>query len=388
MKNIFYFLLISVFFTSCGGSKKSLDHGDYYTAVYKSVKSLQRNATKEKHILTLKEAYPKANAKDFKAIAQLKLDGDPQNWDKIYKIYKNLDSRQDLVQTVTPLYLNGQEIDFEYKNYQKNMSESKLRAAQFYYNHAKQLMQNDDQTSNRQAYAELQKVKSYFSTYEDTDQLMKEAAYLGTSHVLISIKNESQYRFNRADLANLLNFGTNDLNSTWKKYYTSVTSETNYDYDIYVRLIDVKFSDAIRERGESVDKKEVEDGWEYVLDDKGNVKKDTLGNDIKKKKFKIIQCKIRTEVQKKSLTITANINYINKLTNQSVGNSTVSAIDNFKHSSASAFGDMNALSTNSLTIIKNKPIAFPTNEEMIKNSNPILKEKIKNSIKKDKGYIK
>ena len=256
MKNVFYFFLISLFFTACGGSKKSLDQGDYYTAVYKAVKSLQKNATKEKNILALQEAYPKANAKDLKRVSQLKLDGDPQSWDKIYNIYKSLDSRQDLVQTVTPLYLNGQEIDFEYKNYQKNMAEAKLRAAQFYYNHAKQLMQNDDQVSNRKAYNELLRVKTYFSSYEDTDQLLEEARYLGTSHILISIKNEAHYKFGRAYLAELLNFGIADLNSTWKNYYTNFNENTNYDYDITVIITNLKTSDAIRERSEYTDKKE------------------------------------------------------------------------------------------------------------------------------------
>ena len=71
----------------------------------------------KKDFIALKEAFPKANAKDLKRIDQLKLEGDPQGWDQIYNLYKALDSRQEAVQTVAPLYLNGQEINFNYKNY-------------------------------------------------------------------------------------------------------------------------------------------------------------------------------------------------------------------------------------------------------------------------------
>jgi len=387
MKKIVYLLATIFLLASCGGSKKYLDQGDYSTAVYKAVKSLQKNETKEKNILTLKEAYPKANDMDMKLITQLKLEGAPDSWDKIYQLYQNLDARQELVKTVAPLSLNGQEIDFEYKDYQKNIVESKLRAAQYHYSNAKQLMQNDDQASNRKAYESLAKVKSYYATYEDVDALLEEAKQLGTSRVLISIKNSSTYNFDQTYLADLLNFGIGDLNSTWKNFYTNNNSEINFDYDIIVNLTNTNFSEAIRERTEYSDKKQVKDGWEYVLDAKGNVMKDSLGNDIKKEKFKTIECKVIKEIQKKSFSIIASIQYINKLTNQVVGTSRVEAADNFVHESASAQGDMNALTETSLNLIKKKAVAFPTNDEMVNNAKITLRGNIKNSIKNNSNYI-
>ncbi len=387
MKKIVYLLSILFILASCGGSKKYLDQGDYNTAVYKAVKSLQKNETKEKNILTLKEAYPKANELDLKRIAQLKLEGAPDSWDRIYQLYQGLDARQELVKTVAPLNLNGQEIDFEYSDYQKNIIESKLRAAQYHYSNAKQLMQKDDQASNRKAYESLMKVKGYYATYEDVDELLIEAKQLGTSHVLISIRNDSQYNFDRTYLAELLNFGIGDLNSTWKNYYTNYNENINYDYDVIINLTNFNFSEAIRERSEYVDKKQIKDGWEYELDAKGNVKKDSLGNDIKKEKFKTIECKVIKEVQKKSLTIIASIQYINKYNNQVVGTSRVEAVNNFIHESATALGNMDALSDISKEAIKKTAVPFPTNEDMVNKVQVSLRENIKNSIKNNSNYI-
>jgi len=388
MRKLVYFLLVTVVFSACGGSKKALDQGDYNTAVYKAVNALQKNASKEKNILALKEAYPKANARDLKQIDQLKLEGDPQAWDNIYNLYKALDARQEAVQTVAPLYLNGQEINFDYKNYQNNMAEAKLRAAQYYYSNAKKLMESDDQASNRKAFEQLEKVKSYFSTYEDVDQLMADAKYLGTSHVLISIKNESEYNYDRAYLAELLNFGIAEINTTWKNYYTNFSEEINYDYDIIVNITSSKFSEALRERSESLESKEIKDGWAYELDAKGNVKKDSLGNDIKKEKFKTIQCKVITETQKKSVVVGVNIQYINKLTKQVVGTANVSSANNFNHVSGTALGNTDALSPESQALVKRNAIAFPTNEEMVEGIKLDLKNKIKETIKANQAYIK
>jgi hypothetical protein len=388
MKRIYYILIAILGLNSCGGSKKALDIGDYNTAVYKAVKALQRKETKEKDILTLQEAYPKAVERDMKEINQLKLEGAPESWERIYYIYKALDDRQELVKTVAPIQFEGREIDFEYADYQKNMVEAKQRAANFYYTNAKELMKNDDQTSNRKAYEQLKKIKKFYATYEDVEQLMEEAKFLGTSHALISIKNEAEYNFDRAYLAELLNFGIADLNSDWKNFYTNFNENINYDYDIIVSLTNTNFTEAIRERSEYVDKKVIKDGWEYVLDERGNVKKDSAGNDMKKEKFKTIECKVIKEIQKKSLIVIANIQYINKVTNQVVGNSRAEATENFVHESASAQGNTEALTDASKEAIKRNPIPFPSNEEMLNSVKINLRNSIKNSIKSNLNFIK
>ncbi len=388
MKRIYYILIAILGLNSCGGSKKALDIGDYNTAVYKAVKALQRKETKEKDILTLQEAYPKAVERDMKEINQLKLEGAPESWERIYYIYKALDDRQELVKTVAPIQFEGREIDFEYADYQKNMVEAKQRAANFYYTNAKELMKNDNQTSNRKAYEQLKKIKKFYATYEDVEQLMEEAKFLGTSHALISIKNEAEYNFDRAYLAELLNFGIADLNSDWKNFYTNFNENINYDYDIIVSLTNTNFTEAIRERSEYVDKKVIKDGWEYVLDERGNVKKDSAGNDMKKEKFKTIECKVIKEIQKKSLIVVANIQYIDKVTNQVVGNSRAEATENFVHESVSAQGNTEALTDASKEAIKRNPIPFPSNEEMLNSVKINLRNSIKNSIKSNLNFIK
>lgn len=64
----------------------------------------------------------------------------------------------------------------------------------------------------------------------------------------------------------------------------------NYDYEIKLCIIDIVISfEVVRER-EYVDSCNIQDGFEYVLDECGNVVKDLLGNDI------IVFCEVIIEV--------------------------------------------------------------------------------------------
>ena len=58
---------------------------------------------------------------------------------------------------------------------------------------------------------------------------------------------------------------------------------------------------------DTVVKKDVEDGFTYQLDKKGNVMKDSLGNDIKTKKYKTLQCALIETIQSKACRIDGDI---------------------------------------------------------------------------------
>ena len=106
------------------------------------------------------------------------------------------------------------------------------------------------------------------------------------------------------------------------------------------------------------DSKKVEDGWEYVLDAKGNVMKDSLGNDIKTKKYKTISCDVIETVQKKESTIGAVVQFFTA-NNELIQSVPVSSVANFQYISATAIGDLNALSDASRAKLQHTlPAAF------------------------------
>ena len=75
----------------------------------------------------------------------------------------------------------------------------------------------------------------------------------------------------------------------------------------FFRLLNVS-PDLIQDK-DLIEKKTVDNGFEYVLDAKGNVMKDTSGNDIKIKKYKEIQCTVIESHQQKDCNITGEIEF-------------------------------------------------------------------------------
>ncbi len=94
---------------------------------------------------------------------------------------------------------------------------------------------------------------------------------------------------------------------------------------------------------DSVVKKEVEDGFTYQLDTKGNVMKDTAGNDIRIKKYKTLQCALISTLQTKSCTIEGDIEIIQMNPNKVLKKDPMGANTTFENVSARAVGDIGAL---------------------------------------------
>ena len=102
-------------------------------------------------------------------------------------------------------------------------------------------------------------------------------------------------------------------------------------------------------------KRDVEDGFTYMLDKKGNVAKDTLGNDIKIKKYKTLQCALIETVQSKACRIDGDIEVVRLTTNTVLKKDPLGAQSSFEHVSARAMGDIKAL--NSFQLAKTRSIS-------------------------------
>jgi hypothetical protein len=138
---------------------------------------------------------------------------------------------------------------------------------------------------------------------------------------------------------------------------------------------------------DSVVKKEIEDGYSYVLDKKGNVMKDTLGNDIKQKKYKTVQCALIESIQRKSCRIDGDIEVIQMNPNMVLKKDPMGAQSNFEHISSRALGDLQALSATQLERTRSQPLPFPTDIEMVIRCSESLKQAIRGAMQNNRRYI-
>lgn len=381
-KIIPFALTLAILLSGCGSSKKQLEKGNYDAAIDKAVKQLRKDPNDKKQMTTLESAYQVANEQDNERIRFLKMEGKPNNWDEIYILYKRLYDRQAIVRTVPS-------INISYVDYMQDMVIAKRKAADFYYAHGVELMKSNIKESYRQAFAEFVRAKEYVGDYEGIDSKIMESRYMGMSHVLVSIRNKSLIQFPPEFEQELLTLDLPSLNSDWVEYHTKTLDQnTQFDYfaNVNINVIAVTPDESVQQ--DSVIKREIEDGFSYVLDKKGNVMKDTLGNDMRIKKYKTVQCALIETVQRKACRIDGDVELMQVNPNKVIKKDPIGASSNFQNVSARALGDIQALSPQQLERTKAKPVPFPSDIEMIIRCSDNLKMAIRGAIYGNRQFVR
>jgi uncharacterized protein YceK len=381
------FIMI-IILSGCGSSKKQLEKGNYDAAIEKAVRQLRKDPRDTKQISILDRSYKTVNEQDNERIRFLKMENKPANWDEIYQVSKRMSDRQALVRTVMPLTLNGKTIEYPYVDYMPEMVTAKRKSADFYYEHGNELMKNGLKDSYRQAYNEFVRAKEYVGDYEGIDNKINDSKYLGMSRVLISLQNRSIIKFDQDFEEELLSLDLPRLNSEWVEYHTqNLDSNTQYDYLVNVNVRNIAVSPDQTMQRDSVIKKQVEDGFNYQLDKKGNVMKDSLGNDIKTKKYKTLQCALIETIQSKACQISGDVEIIQINPNKVLKKDPLGAQSNFENISARALGDIQALSPAQLEKTKSQSVPFPSDMEMVFRCSDALKQAIRGAIQNNKRFI-
>jgi hypothetical protein len=389
MKKLLYsFFVLSVILSGCGSSKKQLQKGNWDAAIEKAVKQLRRNPDDEKQAGILAQAFKNANDNDIERIRFLKAEGRPDTWDQIYLSYKTMNDRQTLVRTILPLAIKGSSVDFPYIDYLPEMVRAKRNAADFYNAHGNELMKNGTKESYRQAYSEFVRAKQYAGDYEGIDNRIGEARFMGISRVLVTIRNSSIINFPPQFEQDLLALDLPSLNSDWVEYHTDNRDNSiRFDYMVNINVKNVAVSPDGTMQRDSVIKRDVEDGFTYVLDKKGNVTKDSLGNDIKIKKYKTLQCALIETIQSKACRIDGDIEIVRLSPDAVLKKDPLGAQSAFEHISARALGDVKALNANQLARTRSAPVPFPTDMEMVLRCSENLKMAIRSSVQNNRRFV-
>jgi hypothetical protein len=297
--------------------------------------------------------------------------------------------RQDIVKALPPLSVISQnrKVVFEYINYDQEMIEAKQKAAGYFYAHGSMLLNKGDRENARTAYYELLRVKDYNADFKDVDDLIIKAAGQGTSNVLFKMKNQTGIPLPPRFEEDLGKISLEDMNRKWLRYFTKENKEVYYDYSV---IINMKVIDVSPENVKEIrytETKEVPDGWKYILDAKGNVKKDSLGNDIKVPAFKTIVCNIIETQQRKAARIAGTIDYINNRSGQLIKSDPITADAFFEHNSLLPLGDVAALKPETKAKIGSSPVPFPPDFDLLMQAGETIKKMTKDILYTNKGVI-
>ena len=362
--------------------------GDYELAISKCIQKLQHKDNDEAAIV-LEAAYDKAYYRDINEIAFLKKEGNPSNNMKVYQLYQSIRSRYNQVQPLLPLHIKSKNRDAIFNNVaDEDLIVSKNQAAEYLYAKSLQLIANKNRFDARQANFNLVQVKTLFGNYKNADQLIEETSISGKTLILYNVINLGINSLPSNLYSNLNSLSLYNLNSQWQEFrLPSADTLTKFHYKLILNVNNVIVSPDNIAENKYTETKQVEDGWEYVLDAHGNVAKDSLGNDIKKPKFKTITAFVSEVSQMKVATIQCNLNLIDLSTGNLVFSLPVQNTNTFEHHYAVANGDLKALTDASKEKIKVPPLPFPNELDLLMGCSEQIKPLIYNLISQNKGYI-
>lgn len=363
-----------------------MERGQYDSAIYSSIDRLAgKKKKKTKYVKTLEKAFERANMRDIREIEFLKREGKEENWIEIANILNKIKERQNAIEPLLPLYDQyGYKASFKFVKTEDLEIEAKDKSANYYYNEGKRLLalaQKGDKAAAREAYELFQNLRSINDRYNDVEQLIQQALELGTVYVLFGVKNHSNVVMPQEFERELKQINLSDLQGKWNQVHNQPKNGIQYDYIVTLYISQINVSPETLKEREYVDDKTIEDGWEYVLDEHGNVRKDSAGNDIKIPKKVLIKARVFETYQHKAVAVSGSLEFMRNTNAEVIKSETVGVEVVFENYAATFKGDERALSDESKKKLGNKPIAFPSNEMLVldaaKKLYPIVKEKIR-----------
>lgn len=382
-------ILLSVMLSvllSCSSRRqmeKALYSGNYDQAITTALRKLRANKDAKRNydlVVLLQDAYKKVTQRDLEQIAILKADANPENYKTIYGMYVNMDSRQEAIKPLLPLRINGREVAFNFNDYTQEILNIKQDLVIYEYQNAENMLSSNDKYILREAYRKLKYIDDIQPNYRNVRNLMEEAHFKGTDFVLVSIENQTNQIIPRRLEDDLLNFDTYGLNNFWTVYHAETANEIDYDFAMELQLRRINILPERIINNQHLRKKEIVDGWEYLLDDSGNVVQDSLGNDIKVDKVITVKARVFEILQSKESQIIGDVVYFDLKQNQRLKSFPISSGYIFENRFGTFRGDERALSDYDRDIINGRRMPFPSNEQMVYDTGEDLKLRLKDII--------
>ncbi len=392
MKTIISFNLTVLFLliTSCGNVKQiqqAIYSGQYDRAIDMAVEKIKKKKGKKSadpYVALLKEAYDKAVDSDINLINKLSKDPNPEKWRQIYDTYLLLDTRQDKIKPLLPLYLvkENKEVHFSFQDYTNRILDAKSHLVEHLYKKAKILLKSRNKSDIRQAYDLLDEIDRIDTGYRDVSQLMQQAHASGTTYAFVKISNETDKVIPKKLQDELLDFSSYGADNFWVEYHSKKQPDKHYDYTVDLKFKQINISPDKEREKEVIEEKEIQDGYTYQKDANGNIVKDSLGNPIKIPRMIKVRSKVHLYQQFKEAQVVADVEITDNNTGQLVDKFPLQSTYAFEHNYATYTGDKRAIRNEYLNFLKEKRIPFPTNEQMIYDAAQDIKMQFKDILNK------
>ncbi len=383
MKRLLLLLTVLMLTVSCSGRRhveQALNSGNYDHAISTALNKLERNKhskRKQAYIAMLQSAYYKVVERDLEAIDRLERSDNPEYLNDIYNIYVKLDNRQEAIKPILPLRIDGRLITINFKDYSNQIIAYQNKVSQYYYSLSVELMSSSNKLDYREAYELLSYIDKINPNYRDVRHLMREAHLKGSDFVIVSLENRTGQIIPQQLENELLALDTYGLNNFWTVYHSNIDSTLTYDYAMHLNFDRIMISPEQINSEQLLKRKRIQDGWDYLRDDFGDIVQDSLGNDIRVERFITARARLRTFHQFKSTLLHGSVEFKDLNQGQTLDRFMLNSEFVFEHSYAIIRGDERALDEHELLLIDQIPLQFPSNEQMVFDAGENIKIRLK-----------
>jgi len=374
---------------SCSGVKKTqeaLNTGDYLTAMDKAIGNLAENKAKkgnQEYIVLLEDAFAKNTEREQQQIDFMLKDGNPAHLEKVYNKYVQLKAIQERIRPLLPLRINdrGRNASFDFVDYDNNILKVKDGLSDYLYNNALGLLASAKYKADyRAAYEDLEYLQRINPGFRQTLAKMDEAYNGGLEFVRVEIGNQTQQIIPERLERELMDFNSYGIDNFWLQYHTNPLAHVKYDYLMNLDFMEINISPERINETQIIKEKQIKDGYKYLLDDKGNTVKDSLGNAIKVDNFKTVKANFYRFTQTKNAQIGAKIRFTDLANGQEINAYPLASGFVFEHVFARYQGDKRALDNDLLIFLDAREVPFPSNEQMVYDAGEDLKARLKNIV--------
>jgi hypothetical protein len=279
--------------------------------------------------------------------------------------------------------VDGKKLKLSFEDISSDLIIAKQNYAEYLYNAGISYMGHNQTIDYRNAFDIFQEVDRLIPNYKDTNALIAESREKGTDYVLVKAFNATEIALPNALEQDILDINTYGLNDDWTVYHANDGDGEAYQFQINLKFESIIFSpERIIEKEKQVQRSiEI---TENQVTREGDIRRDSLGNTLTYSRNIQVSGVLNTINQEKSVSIFAQVDYIDLGNNQKINDYKLDSQFLFQNIFATYQGDERALNSDQKLLLQGQAVPFPTNEQMLFDAAEDLKLKLKAILERHK----
>lgn len=374
MKQSLFLSVLTFMFLACGGVKKTqqaVNNGNHEWAIFQAIDKISKDKTHKRnqpYVLLLEEAFQKNMQMELARIDFQEKEGHPDNLRSRYNSLKDLKRIQERLAPLLPLQISGEQrmAFFEFLDYDQRILDTKEQLVDYNYNQGMAMFSQANTKANyRAAWELLNEIEALHPDFKDTREIMDLARERGTYNVLLTIQNLTRMELPEILEAELLDVTNTNNRNTWAQYHRYPSRQYSYDFEVVLALDQILISPDRLQENQKTFEKVISEGKKVVVNRKGEVVRDSLGNPVETEQLKRVKSNFNLITQEKSGMLSGTIAVIDAQTGETLGVQKVRGDSYFRHQYAVQRGDARALEKWQRRLLKRGPQPFPSPMDIV-----------------------